>query len=104
MGLPGSIADQRQMVAYRNCLLALAAGCATLGEALSLSAAARPALRSRLHQPVFMQEEMSEEEYLAQLAAEEKSAEAEMSEDARRVQRGMRSASGVEFAPWMKVD
>lgn len=47
---------------------------------------------------------MSEEEYLAQLAVEEKTAEAEMSEDAKRVQRGMRSASGVEFAPWMKVD
>jgi len=61
---------------------------------------------------------MTEEEYLAELAAQggtmsEEEYEAqgvgeqtyeEMSADAQRVYRGMRSSSGVEFAPWMKVD
>jgi len=48
-------------------------------------------------------EDMTEEEYLAEMAAEEAGGE-ELSEDAERVYRGMRSSSGVEFAPWMKVD
>lgn len=42
---------------------------------------------------------MSEEEYAAEQAAPQ-----EMSEDAARVMNNMRSSSGVEFAPWMKVD
>eukprot|EP00966_Prymnesium_polylepis_P038281 887965-Prymnesium_polylepis.1 len=64
------------------------------------------------------EEAMTEEEYLAELAAQggtmsEEEYEAqgvgeqtyeEMSADAQRVYRGMRSSSGVEFAPWMKVD
>merc|ERR1719247_3893167 len=47
---------------------------------------------------------MTEEEYLAELEQEETVEVAEMSEDAARVQRGMTSVTGVEFAPWMKVD
>merc|ERR1719331_3010627 len=47
---------------------------------------------------------MTEDEYEASLAVEEKVAEEEMSADAQRVMKGMRSQSGVEFAPWMKVD
>jgi hypothetical protein len=50
-----------------------------------------------------MEEEefMSDEEYAAEL---ENGPKDELSEDAKRVQRGMTSATGVEFAPWMKVD
>ena len=47
---------------------------------------------------------MSEEEYLKELEMEESGESGEMSEEAQRVVRGMTSASGVEFAPWMKVD
>mmetsp|Transcript_41683 Transcript_41683/g.73292 ORF Transcript_41683/g.73292 Transcript_41683/m.73292 type:complete len:243 (+) Transcript_41683:64-792(+) len=43
--------------------------------------------------------EMSEEEYLASQDDPE-----QMSEEAKRVYRGMRSVTGVELAPWMKVD
>jgi len=64
------------------------------------------------------EEAMTEEEYLAELAAGEGLTEAEylaeqtsddksyedLSADAQRVYRGMRSSTGVEFAPWMKVD
>lgn len=46
---------------------------------------------------------ISEEAFAAEQAQEE-AQEAELSEDAQRVMRGMRSSSGVEFAPWMKVD
>merc|ERR1719454_2830760 len=45
---------------------------------------------------------MTEDEYLAQMGKED--SPEEMSEDAQRVYRGMRSVTGVEFAPWMKVD
>ena len=48
------------------------------------------------------EEAMSEEEYMAQQAQEPKVEE--LSPDAQRVYRGMRSSTGVEFAPWMKVD
>merc|ERR1719217_1342597 len=48
-------------------------------------------------------EPMTEAEYLAEQQAEEESYE-NLSEDAKRVYRGMRSSTGVEFAPWMKVD
>lgn len=44
---------------------------------------------------------ISEEVYQQEIAAEE---ETELSPEAERVLRGMRSSSGVEFAPWMKVD
>lgn len=47
------------------------------------------------------EEAITEEEYLASLAEEDNQ---EMSEDAKRVYRGMTSVTGVEFAPWMKVD
>jgi hypothetical protein len=42
---------------------------------------------------------ISEEEYLT-----EQTAEPEMSADAQKIMKGMKSSSGVEFAPWMKVD
>lgn len=45
-------------------------------------------------------EAMSEDEYQAEQQAES----TEMSDEAKRVMKGMTSASGVEFAPWMKVD
>jgi hypothetical protein len=45
---------------------------------------------------------ISEEQFQAEEAADE--AAAELSPEAERVMRGMRSSSGVEFAPWMKVD
>ena len=44
---------------------------------------------------------ISEETYQQEISAEE---ETELSPEAERVLRGMRSSSGVEFAPWMKVD
>ena len=55
---------------------------------------------------------MSEEEFLAMQDAEELvDAEGnvvtqtqELSEGAKRVVRGMRSETGVEFAPWMQID
>ena len=46
---------------------------------------------------------MSEEEYERQEAMAEEAAP-ELSADAKRVLSGMKSSSGVEFAPWMKVD
>lgn len=46
-------------------------------------------------------EVLSEEEFVA-TAAEPKPEE--LSPEAQRVYRGMRSSTGVEFAPWMKVD
>ena len=46
---------------------------------------------------------ISEEQYLAELELE-KQEEAPMSREAQKVYNGMRSESGVEFAPWMKVD
>lgn len=49
------------------------------------------------------EEAMSEEDYLKSQAQEEVKPE-ELSPDAQRVYRGMRSSTGVEFAPWMKVD
>jgi len=47
---------------------------------------------------------ISEEEYEAEQVIEGKAAEEDLSEDAKRVLRGMKSSTGVEFAPWMKVD
>merc|ERR1719231_2138169 len=47
---------------------------------------------------------MTEEEYLAELEQQEAQGAENLSEDAERVMKGMRSATGVEFAPWMKVD
>lgn len=47
-------------------------------------------------------EEMSEEEYLAELEREQ--ADDSLSPEAKKVYWNMRSESGVEFAPWMKVD
>jgi len=44
---------------------------------------------------------ISEEQYAAEEAA---APEQELSADAKRVLSGMKSSSGVEFAPWMKVD
>merc|ERR1719502_862146 len=44
---------------------------------------------------------MTEEEFAAEEAV---AAGEELSADAQRVMKGMVSASGVEFAPWMKVD
>jgi len=46
---------------------------------------------------------MSEEDFLAMGGDGEQKAE-ELSDEAKRVYRGMRSSTGVEFAPWMKVD
>jgi len=79
----------------------------------------RPALRTAQQALAMAVEEeeveaMSEEEYLAEMAMTEDELVAEtktddqsyedLSDDAKRVYRGMRSSSGVEFAPWMKVD
>jgi len=74
-----------------------------------LSITPRPALRSvsRLATaPVRMQvqqeeeeEYMDEEEYEAEVAQE-----VELSEGAKKVINNMKSSTGVEFAPWMKVD
>jgi hypothetical protein len=47
---------------------------------------------------------MTEEEYAASLEAEDALSEAELSEAARREANKMKSVTGVEFAPWMKVD
>jgi len=99
---------------------------ASVGYTLSAAGAApRPALQSAGAAPaaafsglrlaaarVRMSDEMSEEEFLAMQDAEELvDAEGnvvtqtqELSEGAKRVVRGMRSETGVEFAPWMKVD
>ena len=46
---------------------------------------------------------ISEDQYLAELEVE-KQEEAQMSREAQKVYNGMRSESGVEFAPWMKID
>ncbi|EOD13909.1 hypothetical protein EMIHUDRAFT_437070, partial [Emiliania huxleyi CCMP1516] len=99
---------------------------ASVGYTLSAAGAApRPALQPAGAAPaaafsglrlaaarVRMSDEMSEEEFLAMQDAEELvDAEGnvvtqtqELSEGAKRVVRGMRSETGVEFAPWMKVD
>mmetsp|Transcript_26272 Transcript_26272/g.82610 ORF Transcript_26272/g.82610 Transcript_26272/m.82610 type:complete len:205 (-) Transcript_26272:502-1116(-) len=99
---------------------------ASAGYTLSVAGAApRPALQSagaaaaaafsglRLAAArVRMSDEMSEEEFLAMQDAEELvdadgnvvTQTQELSEGAKRVVRGMRSETGVEFAPWMKVD
>jgi len=47
-------------------------------------------------------EVMSEEEFEKSLA--EKQEDDQLAEEARKVYRGMRSATGVELAPWMNVD
>merc|ERR1719353_1109983 len=44
---------------------------------------------------------ISEEEYAAEATAE---SQAELSADAQKIINGMKSSSGVEFAPWMKID
>jgi hypothetical protein len=50
-------------------------------------------------------EEMTEEEYMAELAKEQGGGGAkELSSDAKKVYWNMRSVTGVEFAPWMQVD
>jgi len=46
---------------------------------------------------------MTEDELVAETKTDDQSYE-DLSDDAKRVYRGMRSSSGVEFAPWMKVD
>lgn len=56
-----------------------------------------------MEEEVMEEEFMSEEEYLAE-QAQEQAAPDQMSDAAKRVKRGMTSASGVEFAPWMTVD
>jgi len=88
----------------------LLAACSGLSAGLSAAPASkalrvqRPALRTanQFFAMAVEEEAMSEEEYLASLEQETKPEE--LSEDAKRVYRGMRSSSGVEFAPWMKVD
>jgi len=77
---------------------------------ITTSLRTRPAMRNTqqgfaVHMAVEEEEieEMSEEDYLAELAAQSEKPE-DLSEDAQRVYRGMRSSTGVEFAPWMKVD
>merc|ERR1719375_1235662 len=47
---------------------------------------------------------MTEEEYMANLEEEETLSEAALSEAAQREANKMKSVTGVEFAPWMKVD
>ena len=49
-------------------------------------------------------EYMDESEYEEELEAGVLEEKAEMSQEAQRVVRGMKSESGVEFAPWMKID
>jgi hypothetical protein len=100
----------------RLVLSVAAIGCVALSDALSLSSALSPSVRPALHsfakRNLFMQaaeeevEEMTEEEYMAELAAQQQVEETgeDLSEEAARVKRGMTSATGVEFAPWMKVD
>uniref|UniRef100_A0A6U5EDM8 Uncharacterized protein n=1 Tax=Calcidiscus leptoporus TaxID=127549 RepID=A0A6U5EDM8_9EUKA len=48
-----------------------------------------------------LEEAMDEEEWLAEQAAEEQK---ELSSGAKKVINNMRSETGVEFAPWMKID
>jgi len=96
------------MVAASRIMIA-ALGCATLSDALSLSGAAlapaKPMMRPHMRNILMQEEEvMTEEEYLAELEQQEAQGAENLSEDAKRVQRGMRSVTGVEFAPWMKVD
>lgn len=49
-------------------------------------------------------EAMTEEEYMKSLEEEEVMSQAELDEAARREANKMKSVTGVEFAPWMKVD
>ena len=67
-----------------------------------------PTLEEELASGAITQEEydqmmagIDEEEYAVEEAT---GGEPELSEDAARVLRGMTSVTGVEFAPWMKVD
>lgn len=85
--------------------LCVAASAAVEGLHVSVDAALRPALRNAARQPLvrMMPEEMTEEEYAAELAKETKGGKP-MSEEAKKVYWNMRSEGGVEFAPWMKVD
>merc|ERR1719163_2168525 len=71
--------------------------------------APRPTAPVQMQAPVEEEEEfMDEAEYEAELAAEAAAAAAaaprEMSADAKKVINNMKSSTGVEFAPWMKVD
>jgi len=70
-----------------------------------------PTLEDELKEGKITQEEydqltegISEDEYEAELSAQAQAEEAEMSAEAAKIVKGMTSASGVEFAPWMKVD
>merc|ERR1719331_3716159 len=92
-------------LAYLTLASALFAAPAAIGR----HAVHRPALRTaRQVGPVRMEvidgeevideeEFMTEEEYLAEQ-------EVELSQEAQKVVNNMKSESGVEFAPWMKVD
>jgi len=72
--------------------------------------APRPTAPVQMQVPVEEEEEfMDEAEYEAELAKEAAAAGApaasqEMSADAKKVINNMKSSTGVEFAPWMKVD
>merc|ERR1719331_3698526 len=92
-------------LAYLTLASALFAAPAAIGR----HAVHRPALRTaRQVGPVRMEvidgeevideeEFMTEEEYLAEQ-------EVELSQEAQKVVNNMKSESGVEFAPWMKID
>mmetsp|Transcript_15149 Transcript_15149/g.46231 ORF Transcript_15149/g.46231 Transcript_15149/m.46231 type:complete len:277 (-) Transcript_15149:723-1553(-) len=90
-------------------MLALAASSALVeGLLVSYGVAIRPVAPQLARQPFARMaeqteaEEMSEEEYLAELEREQ--ADDSLSPEAKKVYWNMRSESGVEFAPWMKVD
>merc|ERR1719453_228654 len=102
---PGAVSPMRPAVSQRP---VLCARCSTL------VAQEFPTLEDELKAGKITQEEydqltegdefMSEEEYLQELELEEAAPKEEMSMEAKKIMRGMTSESGVEFAPWMKVD
>jgi len=90
------------------CLLASAGFASCLTGPSALARMPRPAMRATQQRFAVMsgveeEEAMSEEDFLAMGGEDGKDPE-ELSDEAKRVYRGMRSSTGVEFAPWMKVD
>jgi len=81
-------------------------GAAAYSSPAGLPMAPRPALRSATRlatAPVRMQVPQEEEEVMDEEEFEAEQ-EQELSEGAKQVINNMKSSTGVEFAPWMKVD